>query len=115
MAAGMYILNLCLHDIDIHIDRSSPVWAGITAEGRWNIIKLRLSSRLKQRIRGYRLVAARMLAEVQSKVAEVDDVIRQAKKARNNVALLQASRTKQQLIEEIDFLESRLNKEQDSD
>lgn len=39
------ILNVCDHDVDLHIDKSAHKWAGLTLTGKWNIEFLKLSSK----------------------------------------------------------------------
>jgi hypothetical protein len=41
---GKIILNPREGSLDAHIDKSNFVWQGKTSQGKWNIIKLRLSS-----------------------------------------------------------------------
>lgn len=114
-AADMYILNLCEHDVEIHIDKTNPKWTGISSAGSWNIIKLRLTSRLKEKIRKNRRTATRLLAQARVELADAEAVLRQARQQRNNIVKLQATRTRDQLLEEIEFLDDQLRAEQETD
>lgn len=111
----MYILNLCEHDVEIHIDKTNPKWTGISSAGSWNIIKLRLTSRLKEKIRKNRRTATRLLAQARVELADAEAVLRQARQQRNNIVKLQATRTRDQLLEEIEFLDDQLRAEQETD
>ncbi len=70
---GHYVLNPCRHDIDIHIDKSSSKWKGLTPEGRWNVRRFYLDSKNLQFIRDRRQQAP--LASAQSNAANIMTIL----------------------------------------
>ena len=109
------MLNVCVHDIDVHIDKSAPAWIGLTPEGRWNIWKFRLANRAKVAYRRDREISQELLDEVRTQLRKAQHVLRLARQQKNAQVVIQISRTVHKLTEERELHKRRLKAKRDPD
>jgi hypothetical protein len=110
-----YILNVCDHDADDEIDKRDSNWVGLKPVGKWNIIKLRLSSRVKINRRKDRLAAKRLLDEAEQRLKNARKLLKEAIIKKNSPVKIQTQRSIMTIQEDIAFLNRRLERKQDKD
>lgn len=113
--AGQVILNPCDFDLDVYLDKTKPEWVGLNDTGKWNIIKLRLSSLRKQEMREDRQRNQVALEMIERQIQVAETIIKKAKSKNNRQAELQATRTRDQLQFALPSINRRLTRRQDSD
>lgn len=91
---GEIILNSFKDDVDKHIDKSNSGWTGKTAQGAFNVLRLRLDSAANRQRREDRDEMQEMLNESLQNLEYADGILTRALKSTTDQGLISAAKTK---------------------